>query len=366
MTELTPIAQINPVTTVTSGRGKTTPPQKRALTKHQKAAVIVRFLLNEGAEVPLAQLPEDMQSSLTQQMGAMRYIDRATLATVVGEFADELEAMGLTFPRGLADALVALDGTISPQTAARLKKEAGVRQIGDPWEMIRGLDFDALLPIIEQESTEVAAVLLSKLPVAKAAELLGKLPGPRARRITYAISLTGAVTPDAVDRIGISLASQFDTQPLRAFEEDPVDRLGAILNISPSNTRDEVLIGLAEDDAGFADKVRKAIFTFVHIPARMNVVDVPKITRDVDQPVLVAALAFGLMDDGDLKVTSEFILENISKRMSETLREEIGEVGKIKAKDGEDAMNQVVSAIRALQANGEIQLIVEEDGEEEE
>ncbi|WP_428983607.1 hypothetical protein [Psychrosphaera aquimarina] len=45
---------------------------------------------------------------------------------------------------------------------------------------------EKLLPILENESIEVAAVLLSKIDVARAAELLGKLPGPQARRITYA------------------------------------------------------------------------------------------------------------------------------------------------------------------------------------
>lgn len=102
------------------------------LTRRQKAAIVVRFLLREGADVPLSDLPEPLQEALTTQMGAMRYVDRATLADVVAEFATEIEATGLTFPGGVAGALLALDGRISPQTAARLRKEAGVRQFGDP------------------------------------------------------------------------------------------------------------------------------------------------------------------------------------------------------------------------------------------
>ena len=43
-----------------------------------------------------------------------------------------------------------------------------------------------------------------------AAALLGSMPGPDARCITYAVSLTSAVTPEAVDRIGLSLAAQLD------------------------------------------------------------------------------------------------------------------------------------------------------------
>ncbi|WP_137701975.1 flagellar motor switch protein FliG [Marimonas lutisalis] len=356
MANLTPVAR---------GATSARTPGKARLDTRQKAAIIVRFLLNEGAEVPIAELPDDLQSSLTQQMGAMRYVDRDTLAAVVAEFADELDRMGLTFPQGLSGALTALEGRISPQTAARLRKEAGVRQIGDPWALIREQEIDALLPIVERESTEVAAVLMSKLPVPKAAELLGRLPGDRARRITYAISLTGAVTPDAVDRIGLSLASEFEMKPIRAFDDDPVDRLGAILNISPAGTRDEVLTGLDEDDAEFSRKVRKAIFTFVHIPARLNPVDVPKITRDVAQERLVVALAHAQAAGGDLAPAAEFILSNISKRMAEALREEIGEAGKIKPKDGEAAMTEVVAAIRDLQVAGEITLLSDEDEEDE-
>lgn len=336
------------------------------LTSRQKAAIIVRFLLTEGADVPIERLSEENQTELTAALGSMRYIDRETLAAVLAEFASEIEAMGLTFPQGLAEALAELEGRISPQTAARLRKEAGVRQIGDPWERIRALSPEKLLPLLEQESTEVAAVLLSKMPVPKAADLLGRLPGRKARRISYAVSLTGKVTPEAVDRIGLSLAAQFETEPPRAFDKDPVDRLGAILNVSSADTRDDLLTGIEEEDAEFSRKLRKAIFTFIHIPARVSPVDVPKIVREVEQETLLQALGFAsASDDGELAASAEFILSNISKRMAEGLREETDELGRVKPKDGEAAMNAVIAAITELQAAGELTLVTEEEEEED-
>ncbi|WP_338548401.1 flagellar motor switch protein FliG [Roseovarius phycicola] len=334
------------------------------LSRRQKAAIIVRFLLNEGADISLSDLPDEMQAQLTTQMGTMRYVDRSTLADVVAEFAGELEAMGLTFPKGVAGALTALDGRISPQTAARLKKEAGVRQFGDPWEQVRNADTEALLEIVQTESVEVSAVLLSKLDVMRAAELMGDLPGQTARRVALAMSQTGAVTPDAVDRIGLSLAAQLHNVPETAFDEGPVERVGAILNYSTSLTRDDVLTGLDEEDEGFAALVRKAIFTFANIPQRLSAIDVPKVTRDVDQAILVMALASAAKTEDTLPA-SEFILENLSKRMAESLREEMAEQGSIKQKDGEAAMTQVVNAIRTLEANGEITLEVPEEEDED-
>src|SRR6056297_271373 len=351
MTDQTQLARLSPPSH-SAGR----------LTRRQKAAIIVRFLLSEGADVPLTELPEPLQESLTTQMGSMRYVDRNTLAEVVGEFAAELEAMGLTFPKGVAGALSALDGRISPQTAARLKKEAGVRQFGDPWEQVRTAKPEDLLNILQRESTEIAAVMLSKLDVARAADLLGKLPGDTARRITYAVSQTEAIAPDAVDRIGLALAAQLHDVPDVAFADGPVQRVGEILNYSPAATRDEVLTGLEETDEDFARLVRKAIFTFVHIPDRVNPVDVPKLTREVDQAVLVTALASA--SAGDLAPAADFILDNMSKRMAEALREEIQELGTVKPRDGEEAMTQVVNAVRQLEAAGEISLnIPEEDGD---
>ncbi|MCZ0810667.1 MAG: flagellar motor switch protein FliG [Pseudomonadota bacterium] len=329
------------------------------LTRRQKAAIIVRFLLKEGAEVPLGDLPDPLQASLTTQMGAMRYVDRATLADVVAEFASELEAMGLTFPRGVAGALSALDGRISAQTAARLRKEAGVRQFGDPWEQVRAAQADALLDILMRESTEVAAVMLSKLATERAAELLGRLPGDQARRITYAVSRTGAVSPEAVDRIGLALAGELHDVPETAFDSGPVERVGAILNSTAAATRDAVLNGLDETDVDFARLVRKAIFTFVHVPERLAPLDVPRVTREVDQPVLVNALA-GARSAG-LDDAAEFILSNMSRRMAEALREEIGERGDVSLTDGEAAMSQVVNAIRRLAAAGDITLATAPD-----
>lgn len=329
------------------------------LTRAQKAAIIVRFLINEGAEIALTDLPDVLQARLTTQMGSMRYVDRGTLADVVAEFAQELEGMGLTFPRGVAGALSALDGRISPQTAARLRKEAGVRQQGDPWEQVKHADLAALIPIVERESTEIAAVLLSKLDVARAADLLGKLPGELARRITYAVSQTGAVSPNAVDRIGLALAAELHDIPETAFAQGAVERVGAILNFSPAATRDDVLTGLDEADQDFANLVRRAIFTFVHIPERVKPTDIPRITREVDQAVLVTALAGAA--SGDLVTVAEFILSNMGKRMAEAMREEIQERGRVRLRDAEEAMTAVVNAVRTLEAASEIAYVTPEE-----
>ena len=333
-------------------------PAARALSGRQKAAIIVRLLVSEGAQLQLRDLPDDLQSALTEEIAAMRAVDRVTLRAVVEEFCGLIDSLGLGLGGGLDDALKLLDGQLSDSAAARLRQRAGSGVAPDPWERIAAVDADRLLPILDSESVEVGAVILSKLAVPKAADLLGRIPGDRARRLAYAVSLTSAVDPETVHRIGQALVSQLDAVVPVAFDTGPVERVGAILNFSPAATRDDVLTGLDETDASFAGQVRKAIFTFTHIPERIDPRDIPKIVRGVDQPILVTALAAAKGADA---ATVDFILANISQRLAGSLRDEIEAAGTVKDKDGEAAQGAVVMAIRTLEAAGDLALVTGEE-----
>ena len=134
----------------------------------EKAAIIVRLLLAEGTPIPLSSLSEEMQTALTQQMGKMRRVSRATLRGVVEEFLSEMEQVGLSFPGGLEGALSIMDGNMSARAASRLRRMSGSNSSKDPWDRINAMSIDRILHALEDESIDVIAVALSKLPVARA------------------------------------------------------------------------------------------------------------------------------------------------------------------------------------------------------
>lgn len=356
-TDLAPLSPRRPaLATSPSGRAI------RALTGRQKAAILVRLLLSEGADLKLSSLPDDMQADLTAQIGQMRLVDRDTLSAVISEFIETLDQVGLSFPGGLDGALKAMDGRISAAASKRLRQLARSRDGADPWEMIQGTDPVELLAVLDPESPEVVAVVLSKLPVARAAELLGKMPGERARRVAYAVSLTEGIAPAMVDRIGESIARQLDGRPARAFQTASAARVGAILNSASAEVRETLLDGLRQQDPSFAEGVSKAIFTFAHIAERVAPRDVPKVLREVPQADLVTALAATLpAPDSAPGRSAEFLLANMSQRMAATLRDEVETRGRVKPKEAEPALAAVVSAIRQLVDAGEITLVTADD-----
>jgi flagellar motor switch protein FliG len=234
------------------------------------------------------------QSVLARAMSGLGQIDRATLADIVGEFTGALDNLALIMPRGMHDALEILDPHISAMARDGLKADAEIGDGTDPWPRLAAMDVAQLRPILDEESAEICAILLSKLNVAKAAALLSDLPPDRAEVIAHAVSLTDTILPETALRIGEHLHAQIVAQPKATFETGPVERVGAMLNAVGTASRDAVLAGLDGRDADFAKGVRRAIFTFQHIPKRIDAADIPRITGAVDGETLVTALAYGL------------------------------------------------------------------------
>lgn len=325
------------------------------LSSRQKAAVIVRLLLDDEEATHLSRLDSESQTRLAEEMAAMDLIDRKTRDAVISEFCDQLEAVGVTFPGDLDGTLAMLGGRLSEDSTDRLRRLAAMSGRGDPWQRVAGLSKDNILALAGSESTEIVALMLSKLPVTRASDVFSALPRDRARSVAQAMSLTAAVSPEALHRVGMILLQAADALPRPAIDTPAADRVGAILNFATADLRDEVLESLEKEDAGFAGGVRRAIFIFAHIPDRIETRDVPRIVREVEQPVLIRALSAPEPADA---ASAEFILSNLSQRMADGLREEMEGLGKLRTRDYEDAKTEVIAAIRRLEAAGEVTLIL--------
>ena len=96
------------------------------LSGRQKAAIIVQLLLADGGNLPLSNLSDSLQTKLIHEMASLRHVDHATLQAVAQEFIDAFDAVGLSFHGALEGALTLLDGSISPDTARRIRKQAGL------------------------------------------------------------------------------------------------------------------------------------------------------------------------------------------------------------------------------------------------
>lgn len=330
-----------------------------SLSPQQKAAVVVRLLLQGGAVPALARLSPTEQAALAQAMAQLHRVDRETLRAVIHEFLAALEATGVILPGGIDGAMALLDGQISTQAVAQLRG-SGVAPV-DPWAGIAARPPGDLAARLTGEHPAVAAAALSRLPTALAAAVLAALPGTQARAIALAIPATETTRPEVLAQIGAALAADDSGDMPRAFVQDAASRLGAILDRAPQDTREVLLSGLDREAAGFAGAVRRRIFTFAHLPHRLELRDVPRAARAAPPAVLLPALIHGRVNAPE---ATEFLLANMSKRLAEQTRGEMAEHPPVAPAAGEAAQADLVAAVRALDAAGEIALIPPEEDPE--
>ena len=319
------------------------------LTGAQKAAIIVRVLLAEGVQTPVSALPPDMQATLTQTLGSMRLVDRATMLAVVEEFIQTLEQVGVSFPDGLEAALSLLGGSLDANATRQLRALTRGNGQDDPWTALDLASDDTLLAILRAESQVVGAVLLSKLGTDKAARLLHALPADQASALALGIARTADIAPGMVARIGATLAEQINARPPRAFVAPPGKRMGEILNAATATLRDDLLAQIAQGDQGYADGVRQAIFTFHDIPDRLAPGDVPALMRAHPPEDMVTLIAAARPEDS---AAITFLLDNMSKRGADALRDDAEAVTRPDARTVDAAMNAIAARIRSM-ANAE-------------
>lgn len=334
-------------------------PQGRRLSSRQKAAVVVQLLVSGGVDPGLRDLPPELQRQLVSDMAGLRFIDRETLATVVAEFAAELDAIGLHFPRDPALVIKRLETALDPSVLTRLAEDLGI----DPpagngvWDSIAAQPDDAIVTLLTEESAEVAAILLGKLPASRAAILLGKMAPERAAEVSAAFARTAQVGPETVGRIGRTLGQLGAGAAKPAFETDAAARMGEIVNAATSGLRRQVLDDLDKVDAPFGQRVRAAVFSFDNIPDRLDPKDAPRILREIDSALVVTALA-GITEEEE--PVREFLFGNISARLADQIRDEIEERGTVPREDAEAAMAEIAATVRRLEEAGEISLLAPE------
>lgn len=330
----------------------------------QKAAVIVQMILHAGGAIPLSVMSEATQVHLARVYASMGPINKATVGSVLAEFAKHLDAHGLSFPVDTSAALDALEGNLSDSLLERMRHIHSPTLPKNTWEMIAELPPEALAELVSMESPRIGAIIMSKLPAAASADVMELLEIEAAKAVTFAMSETVAVQSETVDTVAQTiLSSNESSNESGAFTAKPVARAAALLNAAGSSQRDTVLDALDALDAAFAAQVRKAIFTFADITTRMQATDIPAIIRVLPGDELNAALKAGSEEYPEVV---EFILANLSKRMADAIREEIKETAALSGKAAESAMGKLTGAIRSLEESGDITLIVTAAEEEEE
>ena len=325
------------------------------ISKQHKAAILLSVLIKAGATPNLDDIATEPLKGIVDIMASFGEVDRRTVDLVILEFLSELQDFGLSMRGDLEDTLISLKGHVSDRALERIRKAYVHSPSVDVWVRVASADAAQLQSCLDDEHLQVAATVLSKIPSTLAAQVLGGMEPTRARETMLAIINSRKISPDIIEVIGQSISeSMFNEDGPSVFAKTPVERAGDIMNFAQSDIRDRLMDDFGKNDPATAEKIRKVMFTFADIPARVQPRDVSAITRTVNPETLLRAMK-------NAPSEAEFLLSGLSTRIADQLREELSELDPVKKKDGEAAMNELIIGIRELETSGEITLITEED-----
>jgi flagellar motor switch protein FliG len=202
------------------------------------------------------------------------------------------------------------------------------------------------------------AFIMSYLDAKQVSQII-PLFSPQAREeIVERLGSMDSISSELIGKVLKSLGKHLSSGPQKVslHRRGGVQAAAQLLNSLEKELGKNLLTRIEERNAELGEAIRKKLFSFVDI-ARLGQRDVQRLLRDVETQDL--AIAIKAAPDSVRRV----IFGAMSKRASESLKEEMELQGPVRMKDTEAAQERIIAQIMQLSESGEIDISQEDTGE---
>lgn len=320
----------------------------QGLTGRQKAAILLITLGPEVSAQIFKHLRDEEIEQLTLEIANVRKVDSIDRETILGEFHQICLAQEYISQGGIGYAKDILEKALGEQKALdvinRLTATLQVR----PFDFARKAEPTQILNFIQNENSQTIALVLSYLQFEQSSHILSSLPQEKQAEVARRIALMDSTSPEVISQVERVLEQKLSATVTQDYTNaGGIDSIVQILNGVDRGTERTILDSLEIQDPELAEEIKKRMFVFEDI-VNIDNRSIQRIIRDIESTDLQLAL----------KVASEEVREaifrNMSKRMSETFKEEMEFMGPVRLRDVEEAQTRIVATIRRLEESGEI------------
>jgi flagellar motor switch protein FliG len=329
------------------------------LTPAQKAAILCVALGPEGAAKVFKHLPDDIVDRLAVEMVRTQEVGQEQARAIQLEVLENTLGHGQLAQGGVRYARDVLTRALGEQRAGATLERIANRIENTPFEFLRLTPPDQIYAFLRTEHPQTTALVIANLPTSElAASVIAMLAPEEQSDIALRIALMGQLQPDVVKEVARVMESKLDV--VQQAEYSPaggIASLADILNNSDRPTERNILDYLSLTNPELAENVRALLFVFDDL-LKLDDRTIQLVLKEVDQKDLALSLR-----GASVEVTDR-ILENMSQRAAETLREEMEFMPPQLRRVVEEAQTKVVAVVRRLEEDGTI--IVARGGSEAE
>lgn len=326
------------------------PPAAPAIEGSAAAAILLMLLDESEAATILKQLaPEEVRqlakamfdtaNASEQQIGQAldRFVTRSrdVSALAIGADTRIRTVMNEAVGNVRADNILA---AVAPQRSAA------------SLEILRWMDVDAISGLLASEHPQVGALILSVLVPDIAARAIETLDEVLQADLVLRAAMLTSVPAAAIEDLESVLASaNVDGQRVAKQAIGGPSDVAKIMKKMPKQLSERTIRALKKHDRILAQTIEEEMFIFENL-RDLDKKSLGSVLRSVDAAQLAIALKGTDEDMVDL------CLATMSKRASETIRDEMAEMTMVKRADVDEAQKGIMMIVRQMAAAGEIMI----------
>ena len=303
--------------------------------------------------LPTLSRPSDRQDGMTRSALLMRALG-AKAASVWSELspqeAEQLSAAMQALPDDAQAEQSALQAYVQ---SMRQTPMAHATHQANVWAKLSRQDGTLIASLVQRESPQVIALILSRLSPDAAANTVRALPRTLATDALKRLLNLGEIHPAALRALEMVLENSL-TQSKSGKLAGGHEHVARIFDSLDSGSESTLLSSLDSAEPGAGEKIRALMFTFDDLAA-LDPGSLQTILGSVDRAVLTVALK------GASPTVSEAFFKNVTQRAGDLLREDIAADGRVRRSEIDAARAEVLQVARALVKRGDLLPQIQDD-----
>lgn len=327
------------------------------ITPQQKAAAIIISLGSEKASSVYKFLKDDEIEQLTIEIAKLERLSPQDMQEIIGDFHKLCITQKVLAEGGVDYARDVLEKAFGQQTAMSLMERVSRNLRTKSFDFLRKTDYKNLYALIQNEHPQAIALILSYASADQASHIIAELPQDKKVDVVKRIATMDRANPEMVKIVEKTLEKKFVTiLSVDLMEVGGVSYVADVMNHVDRQTEKHIFDQLTDNDPSLAEQIRKLMFVFEDI-VHLDNMSVQRFIRDVDTKDLAVALKAANQE------VQNIIFQNMSSRMSETLRTEMEYLHNVRIRDVDEAQQRIVGTIRKLEEAGE--LVISKGGKDD-
>jgi flagellar motor switch protein FliG len=314
----------------------------------QKASILLISLGSERSAKVIKYLSDKEIEHLTLEMANMKSIPDEARGQVLNEFLQLCVANSYLTQGGIDFARDVLEKALGEQKAfdiiSRLSSNLKMR----PFDLLRRSDPKQLSSFVQTEHPQTVALIMTHLAPDKSASLLMGFPVEVQADVTKRIALMGRTSPDVLKEVeGVIEGKITNMAPSDYTSPGGIQAAVDMLNRADQSTQKGIMDILENDDPDLAEQIKHQMFVFEDM-IQLDDRSVQLVLREVETKDLAIALK------GSDEEMAKKIMNNMSTRAAQMLKEDMQYMGPIRLREVEDAQQRIIKAVRKLESVGAI------------